>query len=894
MKITKVELRDITTHKNTSIEFTDGVNVFLGLNGSGKSTVLDMIGFVLFDYLSGNQDSYVNNDPKIKTGKAIVYMIGADGKEYSVERKVGQSSYAVKEAETGVALSMINRKSDLIGWLKEQLQIDKNYDLDTIFRNSIGVEQGTFTSPFLETESIRKQIFDPILKIDVYEDLHGKLRPVINEFNEDLKNTENDLSRLEGELSSKEDVEQNFDEKEKINEKLKLEIEELDKKYDKARENFNRLKKLNEELKAASNRLEVKKNKNNTWKQTLSGLEEDIKKAEKSAKICKDHKKGYKKYKDLETKRKSLAEEIKKLEKKAEKYEILLRKKERLDAKMQNCKDTIKKLEKETKDIEQYSEFEEKNKALTEKETTLTKKKHELGSLKKQIEKLTKQKQELDSEISKLEKELKDLPDTSDLESKIELKTTKIEEMQSSYTKLASNLENYKKNKKAAKGGNCPILNEPCKNIEGDSLEEYFKKLIDSLKPEISEIEQSIKVLKGQKKEMEEKLKAVRTLDAKKPLLTEKKKQRKKLDKEIEKNVQSVSELDSIKTKLDEVKKEKADLKPKLEELAVKKDKLKQLPKEQEKKEKIKAETQPLEKNLEKLKPEVKRLSDEKENLNKIETSMKQTKDSHDLYIKNKQTAETLEAKRKESSELSKKIEEMKREISEVQSKITDLTKKIDPEEFREVEKQKDELHGDLKEKQGQKSQIDQEIERLKASLQKFREKEKEMVELQNKHVKLDAQITFTKNLRDWYREAGKKIRKAMTAEISHKASDILQEIMDDPTVMVEWDTTYNAILDSTDLPEREFKQLSGGEQMSVALSIRMALLKSLSKIDIAFFDEPTTNLDYEKKRNLANCIRNISGFSQLFVISHDDTFEDLAHNVLRFEIDENNKTTIN
>jgi exonuclease SbcC len=80
---------------------------------------------------------------------------------------------------------------------------------------------------------------------------------------------------------------------------------------------------------------------------------------------------------------------------------------------------------------------------------------------------------------------------------------------------------------------------------------------------------------------------------------------------------------------------------------------------------------------------------------------------------------------------------------------------------------------------------------------------------------------------------------------------------------------------------ERSFASLSGGEQMAAALSVRLALLKELSDMRIAFFDEPTTNMDEERRRNLAQQIGRIKDFDQLFVISHDDAFEGFTDRVV-------------
>jgi exonuclease SbcC len=89
----------------------------------------------------------------------------------------------------------------------------------------------------------------------------------------------------------------------------------------------------------------------------------------------------------------------------------------------------------------------------------------------------------------------------------------------------------------------------------------------------------------------------------------------------------------------------------------------------------------------------------------------------------------------------------------------------------------------------------------------------------------------------------------------------------------LKWAEDYGIVLEEGGY-ERPFQSLSGGEQMAAALSVRLALLKQLSDIRIAFFDEPTTNMDAERRENLAQQIGQIRHFDQLFVISHDDTFE--------------------
>ncbi|MFB5603882.1 MAG: AAA family ATPase, partial [Candidatus Nitrosomaritimum aestuariumsis] len=46
--ITSVELGDFLSHSETKLDFDNGVTVFVGHNGAGKSSIIDAITFALF------------------------------------------------------------------------------------------------------------------------------------------------------------------------------------------------------------------------------------------------------------------------------------------------------------------------------------------------------------------------------------------------------------------------------------------------------------------------------------------------------------------------------------------------------------------------------------------------------------------------------------------------------------------------------------------------------------------------------------------------------------------------------------------------------------------------------------------------------------------------------
>ena len=137
-----------------------------------------------------------------------------------------------------------------------------------------------------------------------------------------------------------------------------------------------------------------------------------------------------------------------------------------------------------------------------------------------------------------------------------------------------------------------------------------------------------------------------------------------------------------------------------------------------------------------------------------------------------------------------------------------------------------------------------------------------------------------TEFMRDTLKKAGPEVTKSYVAHISVEANQLFREITGEAGHSLRWTSDYEIVVEEGG-HERSFTSLSGGEQMAAALAVRLALLKQLSDIRIAFFDEPTVNMDAERRERLAQQIGQVRHFDQLFVISHDDTFEETVDHVV-------------
>ena len=140
--------------------------------------------------------------------------------------------------------------------------------------------------------------------------------------------------------------------------------------------------------------------------------------------------------------------------------------------------------------------------------------------------------------------------------------------------------------------------------------------------------------------------------------------------------------------------------------------------------------------------------------------------------------------------------------------------------------------------------------------------------------------------IRDILKQAGPLVTESYLYNISIEANQLFREITNEPGRALKWSRDYEIILEEEG-HERSFQNLSGGEQMAAALSVRLALLKQLSDVRLAFFDEPTVNMDARRRESLAQQIGQISHFDQLFVISHDDTFEESVDHIVHIKKDE-------
>ncbi|MCB0132748.1 MAG: SMC family ATPase, partial [Caldilineaceae bacterium] len=198
MQVLSLQLENVKSYAQATIDFTLGTNAIVGQNGAGKSTILEAIGFALFDALAYRQSDFVREGEKTAT-ITVKFLSSHDEHVYEVIRKCGSSSvYYVFDPE--LDLRVCEGKVDAQRFLRLHLGADQGANLERLFSDAVGVSQGTFTAAFQLRPAERKSIFDPLLQVDEYDTAWTRLREPRSLLDKQRQDLDVEIGKLEGRL----------------------------------------------------------------------------------------------------------------------------------------------------------------------------------------------------------------------------------------------------------------------------------------------------------------------------------------------------------------------------------------------------------------------------------------------------------------------------------------------------------------------------------------------------------------------------------------------------------------------------------------------------------------------------------------------------------------------
>lgn len=310
---------------------------------------------------------------------------------------------------------------------------------------------------------------------------------------------------------------------------------------------------------------------------------------------------------------------------------------------------------------------------------------------------------------------------------------------------------------------------------------------------------------------------------------------------------------------------------------------------------KLKEKYQQQKKEISKLQIQLKELTRLKEQINDLKKQQKENYSGFNLYQQNISLAQKSELLEKQLLIDQKHLKTTSAEISSLQKKLALLNQELFSFFTDNDILTTEQLHDNIAQLEqtliGTKEEIssiksilytkEQEQIKLERQIDQGKETLVKIEDIKQEQQKIKQQqslLNFIRN--DVLKKTPGPLAQKYRDYISSLANKIYRQISNQAENLT-WGKNFDVQL-ANNLYYKTFKQLSGGEQIATAFAIRLSLIKSFSNLQLGFFDEPTVNLDAKRRYNLAKIIPKIAGsFEQLFIISHDDSFDSITDQVI-------------
>ena len=919
MIIKRVKLENYRSHSNTTVDFSKGINLILGKNGKGKTSILEAISSVMFNTKDRSGKETGKNFIKFneKSGKIEIEFTANDGRDYILKTEFFKSK---PKKQTLTDINGLDCEGDIQENLEELCGIKKGFE--ETYENIVIAKQNEFINIFKAKPKDREEIFNKIFNTQIYKEMYDSfLKEATDKYIKQIDYLSKDIDSLKDNMEDKEEISKLLKDEETLKEKLNMDFSKTTEISTKLSNEIKDYETTEINLKNLISNIQDEEKKLKKYSNLLKENIIEAKKAKKAKTVVEENKKSYFEYLEVEKKLKDFREIYANLLQEQKLNIQYQNNMEKLELSNKSLKADITNLEEcISKNSEKKEILEKDIITLKNKEESLNSKLKEYTSLLTQLEDLEKSKKksldkqlEKKTEINILEK---DLSSKKDLFSSIDIE--EIEKQLSNFKDLEKELKSLEEQKiifgtevNTLKNASnelsskiCPYLKENCENLKDKEADDYFSSKI-SIKTE---------AIEDLKKKIEEKS----LILAEKFAFEEKKKQYFELDKTI-KNLELSLKTEEVNLKEIEVniksldisiqqlienhkfqdstslKEHKKGLEVELKNLNLdeKKENLKNLIESLEiEKEKILRNQSSIENNLKEINEYSKKIkTDTDKNIENIESEitifenkLTDLKNPYNEYIKNNVLAKDLENLLLKVGKSIKEVYSLRLNKNSLKEKVFNLEDKIKNIKIDELREKYDILKEELNEIIKKLGSSQEKIENYKKILEKITSQEEKEKKLLNELKKLEDKSNRANLIRNEVGKMGRAISKYMLSGISNIASLNFNKITG-RTERIEWS---NEEKDKYVLylvgQERKiaFEQLSGGEQVSVAIAIRGTMTEYFTNSRFMILDEPTNNLDTERKKLLAEYMGEIlKNLDQSIIVTHDDTFREMAEKII-------------
>jgi DNA repair protein SbcC/Rad50 len=190
--IKAVELENFISHKMTRIAFDRGITIFIGNNGSGKSSVIDAITFALY-----GQHTRKANKNLVRRGSdsaSVNVRLSVGSKVYDAHRRLGSNGQSLYTRFDEVLDSENNVSSTIVSGERKQFGDSMSGEVAKILgidykklRIAAIVQQGELSSIIDSQPREFKELLNSLIGIDRLDNAYLTMNEVISAFRERLR-----------------------------------------------------------------------------------------------------------------------------------------------------------------------------------------------------------------------------------------------------------------------------------------------------------------------------------------------------------------------------------------------------------------------------------------------------------------------------------------------------------------------------------------------------------------------------------------------------------------------------------------------------------------------------------------------------------------------------------
>jgi exonuclease SbcC len=891
MQILALELEDVKSYANARIDFRRGVNAIVGANGAGKSTILEAIGFALFDHLGYKQQDFVREGKNTAT-IAVTFISSHDERQYQTVRKYGSSNqHYIFDPE--LDKKIVEGKADVLTFLRLHMGVEPGADLARLFADAVGVPQGAFTAAFLLTPAQRKSTFDPLLQVDEYKKAFDGLREPLSLLKARAQELAVEAAGLAARLEQLPELETALKQRAQELGQAEKTLAELAARQAEVVAAREALDAQQQEIRTLQQQKATLQERHAAGQRRLSGAAQMLAEARSAAAILAKRQAGHDAYVAAQ------AEQLR-LEERVRQRQALRDRQSEVDKALALTRNQLERASEEVNAAANAAQTVQRLAPAVEEQKRLE------ADLQKTRE-AARQREELGRQISRQEAELKTLRARAEtlaaqleqaqaheatraaLETSLTADQQALDAARESLGRIQADAESVKEQTTALEAADtaiCPVCEQPLTPDHRTEMLARNRQRVETLRETYRKVQQQVKededALQGKRVQLRQVQQALLALPRAEELTT--------LRTEIDERATALAALQQQLAERADVQHEMQELETRLAELgnpreqsAIAADRARAKADVARRQAELAEQADEQSRQIVALTAELADFADLDAERAANSATLAENQEAYQAVLSHRQMAAGVQRYEQEVKEAQAEQTALDRDLAELAVAAQAAEEAFDVERHAIAVAQEQQVRGEIAALQTRRTMLTEDQARDEATLSRLREIQAQLDEIRQRQRAYARQEEILEALRSVLREAGPYITATLIRQVSEDAARIFSELMQDYTRHLTWAEDYNILLDVNG-NERQFSQLSGGEQMSAALAVRLALLREMSSIDIAFFDEPTTNLDEVRREALARQILNVDGLRQLFVISHDDTFEQATQNLIRIQ----------